>query len=64
MIWRLICMITGHWWKPSVYNTWYIPIEEGCSCCGQYRWHGFEHQRGFLQEPDWQDGKHPRLICE
>lgn len=47
-----------HRWEDSGVNPYGTIVEQRCRC-GEYRYHLFEHRRGFCEEPDWQPGKHP-----
>jgi hypothetical protein len=53
--WTMLC----NYWSTTQTNGFYIPIEEQCDKCGEYR-HRILKADDLPNIPDWQPGKYPK----
>ena len=45
-------------------NGWYIPIEEHCQKCGEYRHRVLKAARLGIEKGEWTHGRHPKTPPE
>jgi|GEM_PF-2753577 len=55
-------LLHRHIWKDTRLNPWCIATEQRCRC-GEYRHHEFSDLSGMDQEPNWQEGRHPKSVA-